>query len=243
MPARRQNKQINVKLRHHRIRVLVDRLLIFRFIRQLHGRFWGLAAMASLVTGLLVCFAIRPDMVHFSTAFSDFGNDVRTAPYYAGSIFFASFGLWRWRNYLSHTLKRSRPIFELITLTIIGLYLVALMPVSWEGIPYRLHIFGVGLAGTSMLATVIIDTLLSRPRRSGREDLWRFYRLLSCGLILVGGWLTYESSSAVHHYHVSLLGELLILLGYATWVSMKTYLGEGNRSQVSQLLRSFVLID
>lgn len=240
---RRQNKQLDLKLRHHRIRVLIDRLLIFRFIRQLHGRFWGITAMLSMVFGLMICFAIKPDSAHWSTAFSDFGNDVRTAPYFAGSIFFASFGLWRWRNYLGHTLKRTRPLFELITLTIIGLYLVALMPVSWGGIPHHLHIFGVMLTGASMLATVIIDTLLSKPRRTRHADRWRFYRLLSCSLIIIGGWLTLSSSTLLHRYHVSLFGEILILAGYTTWVSMKTYMGEGNRSQLSKLLRTFVLVD
>ena len=155
----------NFNFRKHRFQVLLDDVLIFRFFRHLHGRFWCLAGILVLLLGIVVCFAIRPDLLHYSTAISDFGLDVRTAPYFAGSVFFAAYGLWRWRNYLSRTLKRTRPILALITFTIIGLYMVALFPVSWYPWPYRIHFAGVIITGISIAATVIFDILLSKTRK------------------------------------------------------------------------------
>src|SRR5687767_7465523 len=115
------------KKRH--IQVLLDKVLIFRFVKNLHGRFWGVAGIIVMVAGFTICFLIRPDLIDISTALSDFGTDIRTAPYFAGSVFFAAYGLWRWRNYLYRNWKRSMPVTGLVTLTILGLYLVALMPV------------------------------------------------------------------------------------------------------------------
>ena len=74
--------------RGKKITVLLDKVLLFRFVRNLHGRFWGITGISFMILGFWVCFLIRPDMLVVSTAFSDFGNDVRTAPYFAGSVFF-----------------------------------------------------------------------------------------------------------------------------------------------------------
>ena len=228
--------------KRRRISLLLDKVLLFRFFRNLHGRFWGVSGLAIMIIGLAICFAIRPDLLTLSTAFSDFGNDVRTAPYFAGSVFIAAYGMWRWRNYLSHTWKRAMPVTGLITLTIFGMYVVALMPISWGHLPHRLHMIGFALAGMSMAATVVFDGLLSKVK-PGSAERWRLARLVSLLLIITGGWLTYGSAELVGWYDISLLGESLMLSGYLLWVSLKTYQGEGNRTTLSKLLKNIILID
>src|SRR2546422_122741 len=106
MVKKKIRKQLQFKVRSHKVIVLLDKILIFRFIRSLHGRFWGIIFILVMFSGLYICFAIKPELVSWSTAFSDFGNDVRTVPYFAGTMFFASYALWSWRNYLSRTLNR-----------------------------------------------------------------------------------------------------------------------------------------
>lgn len=250
MAKRKQKKQktpdskiLSFTFRRRRFRVLLDKVLIFRLVRNLHGRFWGLAGVNVMIIGFSVCFAIEPELLDISTEFSEFGNDVRTAPYFSGSVFFAAYGLWRWRNYVSRTWRRSMPITGLITLTILGLYLVALMPVSWKPWPNRIHMFGLALAGLSMLATVVLDELLTKPRLGSRTKLWRLVRWTSFAAIVSGGWFTLASSEILGWYDVSLLGEVLMLGGYALWIMMKTYLGEGNRTILARNLRKIVLID
>lgn len=229
--------------RKHRFQVLLDDVLIFRFFRRLHGRFWGLTAILVLLIGILVCFAIRPDLVHVSTAISDFGMDVRTAPYFAGSVFFAAYGLWRWRNYLARTLKRTRPILALITCTILGLYMVALFPVSWYPWPYRIHFLGVTITGISIALTVIFDILLSKTRKNQNTNKTRLVKMTSFVMIIVGGWLTFGSSQAIHWFNVALVGEVTMLVGYAIWIGIKTYQGEDPRSGLSKQLSRIVLVD
>lgn len=181
-------------------------------------------------------------MLHISTAFSDFGRDVRTAPFFAGSMFFAAYGLWRWRNYLSRTVKRPGPVLVLLSLTILGLYLVALMPVSWKPWPYRVHLFGFALAGVSMVLTVVADGLLTKTKKSAYPFASRVLRMLSVLLIIIGGYITLVSTEALNWYQLSLLGECLILLGYTIWVYMKTIQGEGPRTKLSVLLGKIVEI-
>jgi len=238
-----KNKYLNFTFKRRHFRFLLDKVLIFRFMRKLHGRFWGVSGLSFMIVGFGVCFAIRPDLLTLSTAFSDFGNDVRTAPYFAGSVFVAAYGMWRWRNYLSRTWKRTMPVTGLITLTIMGLYLVALMPVSWGRVPHRIHMIGFGLTGVSMLLTVVMDSILSKGRRSQRQGQWRVVTITSFVLIVVGGWLTLGSAELVGWYNIALLGESLMLAGYLLWVSVKTYQGEGSRSTLSKLLKNIVLID
>lgn len=235
-----KKRYLNFRYKRQKIRVLMDRVLIFRFFQKLHGRFWGITAISLMSIGFAICFAIRPDLLHISTAFSDFGNDVRTAPYFAGSVFLGAYGLWRWRNYLARTWKRAMPVTGLITLTIVGLYIVALVPLSWNN---RLHMAGMVLTGISMLATVVFDGLLSKPGRRSSRIYWRFIRAASFTTIVIGGWLTFGSAELIGWYHVALLGESLMLLGYLLWVSMKTYQGEGNRSVLSNAIRKIVLFD
>jgi len=233
-------KYLHFTYKNQNVRVFLDRVLIFRFFRSLHSRFWGVTGISIMTLGFTVCFAIRPDLLTISTAFSDFGTDVRTSPYFAGSVFAGAYGLWRWRNYLSRTWKRAMPVTGLITLTILGLYVVALVPLTWNS---RIHMMGLVVSGITMLLTVVVDGLLSKPSRSGRRIHWRAIRVTSFFLILIGGWLTLGSSQLVGWYDVALLGETFMLLGYLVWVGMKTYQGEGNRSQLSKSLKKIVLID
>jgi hypothetical protein len=233
-------KYFKLNYKNLTIRVLLDKVLIFRLFRTLHGRFWGVTGLSLMVFGFSVCFLIRPDLKDISTAFSDFGTDVRTAPYFAGSVFIGAYGMWRWRNYLARTWKRAMPVTGLLTMTILGMYIVALVPLSWNS---RLHMAGMILAGISMLLTVVVDGLLSKPTRVGSKFHWRTIRLSSLLLISIGGWLTFGSAELISWYNVALLGETLMLLGYLLWVGLKTYRGEGNRSQLSRSLKKIVLID
>lgn len=241
--TKKQQKYWHFVYKKRRFRVLVDKVLFLRFLRNIHGRFWGLTAIVGMLVGFSVCFAIRPDLLHVGTAFSDFGTDVRTAPFFVGSVFFAAYGLWRWRTYLARTWKRTMPVTGLMTLTVLGLYLVALMPLSWKPIPYYLHLFGVSLAGASMLATVVLDGLLSATRESQKVRFWRFWRGLSFASIIAGGWLTLGSTELFGWYEVALLGESLMLFGYFVWIWVKTYQGEGRRTLLSKFLKNFVLVD
>lgn len=238
-----EKKYFVFKLKKRSIYVLLDKVLLFRYMRRVNGRFWGVTAVTGMVLGFAVCFAIRPDMLHIETAFSDFGNDVRTAPYFAGTVFFTAYGLWRWRKYLSHSWKRTMPVTGLITLTILGLYLVALMPISWRPVPYYIHLFGVSLAGVSMLVTVVLDGLLSHPRKTKDESVWWGIRWIAIIAIVTGGWLTLGSTDIVAWYDVALLGESLMIAGYFMWILLKTYHGEGRRTLLSKFLKDFVLID
>ena len=226
------------------IHVIADKVIIFRLMRNLHGRFWGVAGVLIMLGGFTACFLIRPDMLHVSTAFSDFGSDVKTAPWFAAAMFFGAYGLWRWRNYLRRTLKHSKPVIWLTGFTVAGLYVAALMPVAWEPWSYRIHMAAVTVVGISMAATVVVDTLLTRTSRKRRFSAWwRMSRFLAFSLIVIGGWLTFGSATMIGWYHVALLGETLMLVGYTIWVIDKTYHGEGSRSALSKMLKKVVLID
>lgn len=242
MTTKTKTRSLDFTLRRQRIHVILDKVLFLRFLRRLHGRFWGIAAIWIMIVGFSICFLIRPDLLTISTAISDFGTDVRTAPYFAGSVFFGAYGLWRWRNYLARTWKRTMPVTGLITLTVLGLYITALMPVSWKPVPYRLHLFGISLTGISMLATVVLDGLLSKTRKTD-PDIWRYLRLISSSLIVAGGWITLGSIELLGLYDLALLGEIMIFAGYGLWVTIKTTRGEGSRSTLSRLLKNIVLID
>jgi hypothetical protein len=236
-------RSVQFTYRKHHILVLLDKVLFFRFMRNLHGRFWGITGVSVMLVGFTICFMIRPELIHPSTAFSDFGNDIRTAPYFAGSVFFAAYGMWRWRNYLYRTWQRAMPVTGLITLTVLGLYLVALMPVSWRPIPFYIHNFGVILAGASMLATVILDGLLTKNGKHRKAPLWRITRFLSFALIIVGGILTAGSTEWLGWYKLTLVGESLLIAGYFVWIAFKTSQGEGNRTVLSRILKKVIFID
>jgi hypothetical protein len=235
-------RSVSFTYRKRHVQVLLDKVLIFRFIKNLHGRFWGVGGISVMLIGFSICFLIRPDMLHISTAFSDFGNDIRTAPYFAGSVFFAAYGLWRWRNYLHRTWKRTMPVTGLITLTMFGLYLVALMPVDWRPAPYYIHMFGITLAGASMFATVVIDSLLTKSHSKAATQ-WRFVRFISFALIISGGILTAGSAEPFGWYKVSLLGEFLLIGGYFLWIALKTYEGEGNTTVLARILKKVISVN
>lgn len=135
------------------------------------------------------------------------------------------------------------PVTGLILLTILGLYLVALMPLGWKPIPYYIHLFGVSLAGLSMLTTVILDGMLSKTRAGIDNTYWRLWRFISLLSIIFGGWLTFGSIEILGWYDLDLIGESLMLFGYFVWILIKTYHGEGGRTLLSKFLRDFVLIN
>ena len=238
------NTTIVFKRGKRTIHLIADKVVIFRLMRNLHGRFWGVAGVLIMIGGFTACFLIRPDLWTVSTAFSDFGSDVKTAPWFAAAMFFGAYGLWRWRNYLRRTLKHSKPVIWLTGFTVAGLYVAALMPVAWEPWPHRIHMIAVAVAGISMAATVVVDTLLTRTSRKRRFSAWwRMGRFISFSMIVIGGWLTFGSATGVDWYQVALLGECLMLGGYTIWVIDKTYHGEGSRSALSRMLKKVVLID
>ncbi|MDZ7744179.1 MAG: hypothetical protein U5K77_00240 [Candidatus Saccharibacteria bacterium] len=117
------------------------------------------------------------------------------------------------------------------------------MPISWEPWPYRIHIFGVILAGIGCAATVVVDTLLTKVRRNKSYFWWRLLRFTSFILIVIGGYITFGSVPTVNWFQLALLGELLMLTGYGLWIIDKTFRGEGNRSQLSRILHKVVLVD
>jgi biotin transporter BioY len=116
------------------------------------------------------------------------------------------------------------------------------MPVAWKPVPYAIHLFGVTLAGVSILATVVLDGVLSKTKKSRYATGWRIVRLVSFMLIVVGGWITFGSAEVIEWYQLSLLGELMILSGYLLWICVKTYQGEGNRTALSRTLKRIVLV-
>lgn len=130
-----------------------------------------------------------------------------------------------------------------MVLTVLGLYIIALMPVSWNPWPHRIHMLGVIIAGSSMLATVVLDWLLTKPRAGRYTYNWRFLRFTSLTCIIAGGWLTFGSADLIGWYSVALLGEMLLLGGYLQWIVLKTYMGEGNRTALAKILHKIVLVD
>lgn len=236
-------KTLHFKFRRHHVQVILDSVLIFRAMRKLHGRFWGAAGVNIMVLILAVSYLIRPDLLQQNEPISALGTDVRTAPYFAGAMFFASYGLWRWRRYLVSTLKRPRPLTWLVLMTILGLYIVALVPVSWETVGYWVHTFGMALVGLSALATVVIDILLTKTHASAQAAWWRLLRFASVALITVGGYVTLGSIRSIDWFHSGLTGEAMMIAGYSLWIYLKTYQGEGGRSRLSRVLKKVVLVD
>ncbi len=215
----------------------VDRVLIFRFFRLLHGRFWGLGGLISMMLGAAIGYAIRPDLLRPDIALSELGTDIRTAPFFAGSMFFAAYSLWRWRTYLRRTFKTDRPVVPLISLTILGLYLIALMPVTWEVWPHRLHNLGVMITGLSMAATVLLDSVLSRTKYKKHKILFRLIKSVSLLLIIFGGVVVLLSVEEVAVLSMVLIGEAMMFAGYAVWVILRIYLGEGRQSAIGRIMK------
>jgi|GEM_PF-1258656 len=241
-PLNRTQKYWRFRYRKKRVKISIDRVLFLRFLRKIHGRFWGITAIIGMLVGFGVCFFIKPEMLAVNTTFSEFGSDIRTAPYFSGSVFFAAYGMWKWRRYLSRTWKRTMPVTGLLMLTVVGLYLIALMPLEWRPVPHYIHIVGVILAGVSMFATVVLDGMLSKTWTGYKSVYWQMWRIVSILSIILGGWLTLGSSDLLGRYDVGLIGESLMLLGYFIWILIKTYKGEGQRTMLSRLLKDLVLV-
>lgn len=218
----------------------VDKVLIFRFFKLLHGRFWGFGAIVAIILCAVIGYLIRPDLLRVDGALSELGTDVRTAPFFAGSMFFAAYSLWRWRIYVKHTLKSTKPELPLLNLTILGLYMIALMPITWDVWPHRLHNIGVAITGLSMSATVLADSILSRTKKSKKAKYWRIAKLASFLFIMVGATITALSLEEINKLQLMLLGEGLMFLGYANWVVLKTYIGESPRSTIGRIVNKLL---
>lgn len=215
----------------------VDKVLVFRFFRLLHGRFWGLGALFSILIGSGIGYLIRPDLLGPDIALSELGTDIRTAPFFSGAMFFSAYSLWRWRMYLSRTMKNDKPVIPLVSLTILGAYMIALMPVTWEVWPHRLHNIGVALAGISMSATVLADSLFSRTRRGKNLVYLRLVKLASFMLIIFGGIITTLSLREFDKLQLMLVGEAMMFAGYGIWVILKIYIGEGRQSTIGKIFQ------
>ncbi|MEM6997909.1 MAG: hypothetical protein AAF413_03280 [Patescibacteria group bacterium] len=237
------SRVINLKVRSRQIRVIADKLLFIELLKNLEGRLWGIAAITGLPIGFAICFAIRPDLLAWDTAFSDFGRDVRTAPYFSGAIFYGAYALWRWRGYLERTSKIRGLATLFVTMTIFGLYMVALFPVSWEPIASTLHYVGFGIAAMSMLFTVSFDFLLRRSHDPSNHRLWQLIRILSMVGIVAGVYVTAQSELFDDTFDMALLGEIMILLSYSLWVWLKTYHPEGEPTMLSKTLAKIVRIE
>jgi hypothetical protein len=236
-------KKYRFTFRSRKIQVIIDKLLLLRLFKRIHGRYWGVFGLLILLIFLSICYTIARDTVNWSFAISVFGTDPRTTPYFTAGLFFGAYGLWRWRNYLNRTTTNPGIITSLITLTIIGLYLVAFMPLGWTHTVETLHYFGFALAGISMVLTVLADFLLTKTRKSKNQKKWQIIRLFSIFIILTGLLITLLSTSRMDFIlNIALIGELIILIGYGIWIITKTYQGEGRKTGVSKLLNKLVII-
>ncbi len=236
-------KKYRFTFRSRKIQVIVDKLLLLQFFRRIHGRYWGIFGLLALSVLLGVCFLIKNEPVDWTMMISKFGTDTKTIPYFTAGLFIGAYGLWRWRNYLNRTTTSPGVITTLITLTIVGLYLVAFMPLGWTHTVETLHYFGFALAGISMALTVLADIALVKTRKSKNQRKWQIIRMFSMVLIVTGLVITLLSSNRMDNIlSIALVGELAILLGYAIWIITKTYQGEGRKTGASKILNKLVII-
>lgn len=236
-------KKYRFTFRSRKIQVIVDKLLLLQFLRRIHGRYWGVFGLFALSVMLSVCFLIRNEPIDWTMMISKFGTDTKTIPYFTAGLFIGAYGLWRWRNYLNRTTTSPGVVTTLITLTIVGLYLVAFMPLGWTHTVETLHYFGFALAGISMALTVLADIALLKTRKSKNQRKWQFIRMISMILIVSGLIITLLSSNRMDNIlTIALVGELCILLGYAIWIITKTYQGEGRKTGASKILNKLVII-
>lgn len=237
-------KKYKFKVRSRKIQVIADKIIFLRVLKRIHGRYWGIFGLAMLTTALGICYAIERETIDWSIAISTFGTDTRTIPYFTAGLFAGAYGLWRWRNYLNRTTTNPGVITLLITLTILGLYMVAFMPLGWTHTVETLHYLGFAIAGVSMALTVLADIVLRKTKKSKHQRKWQFIRLFSMLMIITGLVVTYLSSTRMNFVlNSALAGELAILLGYGVWIVTKTYQGEGRKTGVSKLLNKIVIID
>ncbi len=236
-------KKYRFTFRSRKIQVILDKLLLLRLFKRIHGRYWGVFGLLMLLIFLSICYAIARESIDWSLAISVFGTDTRTIPYFTAGLFIGAYGLWRWRNYLNRTTSNPGLITILITMTIVGLYLVAFMPLGWTHTVETIHYFGFALAGISMVLTVLADFLLTKTRKSKNQRKWQIIRLVSILTILAGLVITLLSTRRMDFIlNIALIGELMILVGYGIWIITKTYQGEGRKTGVSKLLNKLIII-
>jgi len=132
----------------------------------------------------------------------------------------------------------------MITLTILGLVIVTFMPLDWTHKVTEIHYTGFLIAGLSMMGTVIVDMLLYKTLDNKHKRHWQALRLVSVLLILVGLMVTTLSSVPFNEIlKLGLVGEISILVGYTTWVFIKTYQGDCPDSVLSGFLNKITDID
>ncbi len=239
-----KQKKYKFRLSSHRLIVVADKILLIRLLRSLNGRFWGVFGLFVLYVSLAICFSIRPELRVWSTAFSDFGTDIKTTTIFSFGLFVCGYGLWRWRNYLVQSSKTTGLVLISLTAIIIGAYLVALMPININDRIDDLHYFGFFLGGGGMIATVMVDMLLRKVKKGGNRMYWQLLRFVSLLLIVAGLVVTLLShqrfGGKMDH---ALLGELLVLSGFGLWVVIRTIQGEGVKTNFSRVLGKVLIVD
>lgn len=238
------SKKYKFKIKSRKIQLVADKLLLFKLFKKLNGRFWGIYGVLIFSIFMLISFVILPSSRDVSTALSDFGTDIRTAPLFTAALFFAGYGLWKWRNYLAKSSKSPGLVALSITGIIFGLYMVAFLPVGVNDTVERFHYFGFGLAGFFMITTVFLDLLLRKTKKGKAQRKWQFIRIFSLFLIISGAIVTILSADRFGPIiNYALVGEGLILLGFATWVMARTYQPEGLQSGFSKVLNKIMIIE
>lgn len=240
---KQKNKKFKFTFRSKKYQLILDKILFIRLFKSIHGRYWGVFGLLILLIFLSISFGIARNSIDWSVAISIFGTDTRTAPYFTAGLLFGAYGLWRWRNYLNRTTANPGLLTILITLTIVGLFLVAFMPLGWTYTAETLHYFGFALAGISMVLTVVADYLMTKTKKTKNQKKWQIIRLFSIVTILIGLVITLLSTNRMNNiFNIALIGESLVLIGYAIWIITKTYQGEGRKTGFSKLLNKLVII-
>lgn len=239
-----RQKRYKFRLSSHRFIVVADKILFIRLLRSLNGRFWGIFGLLILYISLAICFYISPDLQTWSTAFSDFGTDIKTTTLFSFGLFACGYGLWRWRNYLIQSSKTTGLVLISLTAIIIGAYFVALMPIRINDTIDDLHYLGFFLGGTGMVATVIVDMLLRKVKKGANRKYWQTLRLISLLLIISGLTITVLSNKRFsEQFDYALLGESLVLTGFSIWVLIRTIQGEGVKTNFSKVLSKVLIVD
>ena len=239
-----KTKKYKFKIKSRKIQLVADKLLLLKLFKKLNGRFWGIYGLLMFIVFMAICFIILPEYRDVSTAFSDFGTDIRTAPFFTAGLFFAGYGLWRWRNYLAKSSKIPGLVTLSITGIIVGLYMVAFLPVGVNDTVESLHYFGFALAGVFMISTVMIDLLLRKTKKGKSQKKWQIIRIFALLIIIAGATVTALSANRFGPvFNYALIGESLLVLGFASWVIARTYQPEGLQSGFSKVLNKILIVD
>ena len=238
-----RKKKYKITLRSKHIVVVADKFLLLKLFKKLNGRFWGLYGLFFMTAMLMLCFYLTPELVDLSTAFSDFALTAKTAPYFTIGLFVGAYGLWRWRNYLQTSSEHPEFMSLSITAIIVGLYMVAFLPLDINDTVDTLHYYGFALVGLGMIATVLFDLFMRKVRKSKHKLWWQSIRVFCLILIVAGLVVTFLSADRFGPIiDYSLVGELLIAAGFSMWVFARTYQGEGVESGFSKTLSKVLII-